>query len=180
MNKYPLRHLLLRHHHMPTTCFSAMHIIELLWNICVMTSACCFPTLWHTVSVIYLNRVFLKPSSCCWLGGSRIPHAECFLWAVFWTENTWTQRLNSSLSYRAASTIKAESACPFVVCRRVRLHSFHLFSKWLHLQLMKWRIEVNTETFVLLSSAEVQNMMPLCFELGTLLFPPVLEPYKIT
>lgn len=53
---------------------------------------------------------------------------------------------NYSLSYTASSTIKAESACRFVVCCRVRFHSFRLFSKCLHLQMMKWRMALNEVT----------------------------------
>lgn len=52
-----------------------------------------FPTPWHIVSVFHSSQVFSKPSRCCLLGGSHMPHAECFFMSCFWTENTWTQRL---------------------------------------------------------------------------------------
>lgn len=101
-----------------------------------------FPPVAHSVCLL----LEVRSSWCCLLGGSHMPHTEqsLFLWAVFELRTPGHgETVNSSLSYTAASTIKAESTCPFVVCGRVRLHSFHLFSKWLCLRQMKWGVEVN-------------------------------------
>lgn len=57
--------------------------MELLWNVCVMTSAHFFPTPWHIVSVFYLSQVFLKPSCCCLLGGSHMLRTGCFFYELF-------------------------------------------------------------------------------------------------
>lgn len=74
----------------PTTCFC---ISPHFSKPCKVLSCCemfvwwlqlvFFPTPWHIVSVFYLSQVLLKSSCCCLLGGSHMPHAECFLWAVF-------------------------------------------------------------------------------------------------
>lgn len=68
-------------YHMPLV-FCAAHAIEQLWNICVMTSACCSWTQ-GTWSVCAFIQLFFKPYCCCLLGGSHMPHTQWILWAVF-------------------------------------------------------------------------------------------------
>lgn len=147
--------------------FQATHSIELLWNVCVMTSAPFFflslsffsHPVAHSVSVFYLSQVFLKPSRCCLLGGSHMPHAECFLWAVFELKTPGPRGCEFLIVFtEQASTIKTQSACPFVVCGRARLHSFHLVSKWLRLRSMMWGLKVKNGRWLITVHSLTHNV----------------------
>lgn len=83
----------------PTTCFcisplfQAVQSIELLWNVCGMTSACFFS---HPVA--HCVCLLPKPGpleAILLLFAWRQSHASrwVFFMSCFWTENTWTRRL---------------------------------------------------------------------------------------
>lgn len=107
---------------------------ERLWNVCWMTSACFSHPVAHCVCLL------LKPGpleAILLLFAWRQSHASCgvFFMSCFWTENTWNRRPWIPHCLTEQRVQLRQSACPLVVCWGVRLHSFHLRSKWLHLQL---------------------------------------------
>lgn len=73
--------------------FQAVQSIELLWNVCVMTSACFFS---HPVA--HCVCLLPKPGpleAILLLFAWRQSHASrwVFFMSCFWTENTWARRL---------------------------------------------------------------------------------------
>lgn len=74
-------------------CFQTQRDVDLLWNVCRMTSACfffflpcgtvCLSSAWARSSWSHSAVASLAAVACLTL--------SVFLWAGFWSENTWTQ-----------------------------------------------------------------------------------------
>lgn len=137
---------------MTATCFS---VCPHFFKLCIVFSCCemflrwlqlvvlfFFSSSFFSHPVAYSARFLLKPGGLGvipLLFAWRQAHVSrwVFFISCFWSENTWTQTLWIPHCLTEQRVQLRQRLHVHLLSVRVRLHSFHLVSKWLHLQLTK-------------------------------------------